>query len=127
MCGSGCGGVAMTPSCTPTAAGRAARLFVGGTAAETTCIKVLVHVRPSVRPSVSAAGEEENRHANTPGLSSTPLRGEGLAESCVTVRTDGELVVALPKSLRHARTEDGHAFRFHHVAGPDATQHQIFE
>ena len=127
MCGSGCGGGAMTPSCTPTAAGRAARLFVGGTAAETTCIKVLVRVRPSVRPSVSAAGEEENRHANTPGLSSSTLRGEGLAESCVTVGTDGELVVALPKSLRHARTEDGHAFRFHHVAGPDATQHQIFE
>ena len=123
MCGSSCGGVAMTPSCTPTAAGRAARLFVGGTAAETTCIKVLVRVRPSI----SAAGEEENRHANTPGPSSSTLRGEGLAESCVTVGAEGELVVTLPKSLRHARTEDGHAFRFHHVAGPDATQHQIFE
>lgn len=82
------------------------RASVGGTimagAAETTCIKVLVRVRP-------ATGEHEQ------------------FQQCVKVGAEGSVVVTLPKTMRNPHGEAAHSFRFDHVAPHDASQQHVFE
>jgi kinesin family member 15 len=106
-------------ACTPV------RASVGGgepereSGAETTCIKVLVRVRP---PLQCEPGEDEG--------SSTLARGApraGPDASCVSVGADGQVLVTLPRTLRGRGEDASLLFRFDHVAPHDASQADIFE
>jgi len=104
----------------------------GAAAAETTCIKVLVRVRPTL-PGLGAEEEEVPRAGAGVG---TPARGGGGGgsggiaarpgpdASCVSVGAEGEVIVTLPRTLR--RGDDAHSFRFGHVAAADASQAAVF-